>query len=256
MTVLGHELRGRGPQKVVLLHDWQGDHRNYDLALPFLDTDAFTYAIADLRGYGRSLSLPGPYTAAQSAADVVALADTLGWSRFHVVGHSMTAMVAQRVAVDARPRVASVVCANPVPAGGLQMPAENLAFFRSTITDDAGFGGLLAAICNRELSPRWTAYKLAVCRSSAPPEVRSAYLDMFNGTDFSGEARGLDVPLLVLLGEFDHEGLLEPAMRQTFGAWYPRAEFKTCLNAGHYPMQEMPPYYVAAIETFMARHPA
>jgi hypothetical protein len=50
----------------------------------------------------------------------------------------------------------------------------------------------------------------------------------------------------VLLGEFDRESLRKP-----FGAWYPNAEFKTCLNAGHYPMQEMPTYYVAAIEAFM-----
>ncbi len=256
MTVLGHEVRGQGPQRVILLHDWQGDHRNYALALPFLDTDAFTYALADLRGYGRSRDLAGPHTAAQAAADVVALADRLGWDRFHVVGHSMTGMVVQRVAIDARQRVASVVCANPVPASGLHMPEADLAFFRSTITDDTAFAGLLAAISNRELSPRWTAYKLALCRSSAAPAVRSEYLDMFNGTDFSRQARGLDVPLLVLLGEFDHEGLLEPAMRATFGVWYPRAEFKICVGAGHYPMQEMPPWYVAAIEGFMRRHPA
>jgi hypothetical protein len=44
----------------------------------------------------------------------------------------------------------------------------------------------------------------------------------------------------VLLGEFDRESLREASLRKPFGAWCPNAEFKTCLNAGHYPMQEMP----------------
>jgi pimeloyl-ACP methyl ester carboxylesterase len=253
MTI-GHELLGTGPEKVVILHDWQGDHRNYDLARPFFDAARYTYAFMDLRGYGWSRTIAGRHTAEEASADVLALVDHLGWPRFHVVGHSMTGMVVQRVALDGADRVKSVVAANPVPACGLQMPAENLGFFESTITNDENFRRLLREICNRELSPAWVEYKLARCRSSADPATRADYLRMFNATDFSARVQGTTTPILVLLGEYDHESLSEASMRRTFGAWYPNVEFKMCLNAGHYPMQEMPPYYVAAIESFMARH--
>ena len=252
--VIGHEVLGSGAQKVMIMHDWLGDHTNYDLARPFFDGHRFTYAFIDLRGYGWSRGLTGDHTATEAASDVISLADHLGWPRFHAVGHSMSGMIVQRLAVDAGMRVQSVVAANPVPACGMQMPAEAVAFFESTITDETNYRSLLTGICNRELSSRWVDYKLGQTRASVDPATRAAYLRMFNASDFSAEVRGLRTPFLVLLGEFDHESLREANLRKTFGAWYPNAEFKTCLNAGHYPMQEMPAYYVAAIEAFMARH--
>lgn len=253
MTI-GYELCGEGPEPVVVLHDWQGDHRNYDLVRPFLDRGAFRYAFADLRGYGRSRELAGEYSAREAAGDVLALAAGLGWERFHLVGHSMTGMVVQRLAIDAPARVKSVVAANPVPACGLQMPAADRGFFAATVTDDGAFAQLLAAISHPDLSPAWTAYKLEICRSSADAGTRMQYLEMFDRTDFAAEAQGLETPMLVLLGEHDHESLSEANMRGTFGKYYPKAEILVCRAAGHYPMQERPPYFAAVIERFMARH--
>jgi 3-oxoadipate enol-lactonase len=158
--VIGHEVLGSGVQKVMIMHDWLGDHTNYDLARPFFDVHRFSYAFIDLRGYGWSRALAGDHTATEAASDVITLADHLGWPRFHTVGHSMSGMVVQCLAVDAGTRVQSVVAANPVPACGLQMPAEDLAFFESTITDETNYRILLTGVCNRELHSRWVDYKL------------------------------------------------------------------------------------------------
>ena len=54
MELLGRLTIGDGPERVIVLHDWRGDHRNYDPMVPYLDTEAFTYALTDLRGYGLS----------------------------------------------------------------------------------------------------------------------------------------------------------------------------------------------------------
>ncbi len=251
---IGHRLHGQGAQRVIVLHDWQGDHRNYDLALPFFDTQACTYALADLRGYGWSRDIAGAHTAAEAAGDVIALADELGWDRFHLVGHSMTGMVVQRVAIDAGARVGSVVAANPVPASGMKMAEADLDFFRATIEDDEAFGQLLAAISNRELGRAWIAYKRQLCRDAADGAARADYLRMFNGTDIAAEAVGITTPMLVLLGECDHESLGEAAMQRTFGAWYPNARLEVIRDAGHYPMQEMPPYFAAVIDAFIQQH--
>ncbi len=66
-----------------------GDSSNYEPAIPYLDPVTFTYVFADVRGYGKSRYLKGEYTVTEIASDVFHLTDSLGWMRFHVVGHSM-----------------------------------------------------------------------------------------------------------------------------------------------------------------------
>ena len=251
---IGHKIKGNGTEQVIVMHDWQGDHRNYDGVLPYLDTDSFTYVFMDLRGYGWSREIMGEHTAAEAANDAIGLADHLDFDRFHVVGHSMTGMVVQRIAVDAGSRIKSVVASNPVPACGIAMPSENLAFFESSITDDDAFKTLLMDIVSPELSSTWQNYKLHICRDSADFATRSNYLRMFTSTDFSAEVGGIKTPILVLGGEYDHESLSETALNETFGRWYPNATIKICANAGHYLMEEMPIYFVSLIEAFMKNH--
>jgi len=166
----------------------------------------------------------------------------------------MTGMIAQRIAIDAGERVMSVVAANPVPACGIVMPPEGLAFFESSINDDTKFKALLMDIVSRELSPARQNYKLRICRDSADFSVRHDYLRMFTSTDFSSEAQGLGTPILVLGGEFDHESLSEENLNATFGSWYPNATIRICANAGHYLMEEMPVYFESVIEAYMRDH--
>lgn len=79
---LGFTQFGTGPEPVLVLHDWLGDHTNYDAVLPYLDGNAFTYAFVDLRGYGRSMHLTGDYSIDEIARDCLGVADALGWPGF------------------------------------------------------------------------------------------------------------------------------------------------------------------------------
>ena len=108
-----YALHGSGPQRVLVMHDWNGDHTNYDPILPYLNCTEFSYAFVDLRGYGASRDVPGRYTVGEIASDCMAVADELGWRRFHIVGHSMTGMAAQRIAADAPSRVKSAIAVCP-----------------------------------------------------------------------------------------------------------------------------------------------
>ena len=71
--ILAHEVTGTGPDKVIVLHDWLGDRRNYDDARPYLDMQSFTFAFADLRGYGGSVKMKGMFTSDEAAGDVLRL---------------------------------------------------------------------------------------------------------------------------------------------------------------------------------------
>ena len=253
MAHLGHDLRGNGPEGVIVLHEFLGDHRNYDPVLPYLDGAAFTYALADFRGYGRSKDLAGAYTLAEVVADVRDLAASLGWTRYHVVGHSMSGMVAQRLALDAGEAVKSMVLIAPVPASGFKADAAQKTALLSLLdADETAFAGIAARTGNR-YDPAWIAFKVAMARSASTPEARRGYLEMFTGNDFADAARGLKTPLLVVLGAHDAPFYRPDSLTPIYRDLYPHAEIAVCGDAGHYPMLETPPLLISLVQGFLRR---
>ncbi|RZJ01748.1 MAG: alpha/beta hydrolase [Brevundimonas sp.] len=249
--LLAHQLLGSGPGRVLVLHDWNGDHASYHPMWPCLDGERFTYAFVDLRGYGASRDLAGQYTVEEVAADAFAVADHLGWARFHLIGHSMTGVAVQRMAVDAPTRIASVVALCPMSAAGSPAPAEARDFFVSTTTDDDAFRRLLTFVTGG-LSKAWIEKKLLHSRTTASPACRRGYLDMFWHADFVDEVRGLKTPFLVVVGDKD-PGLDAALMERTFLDWHPNAQLRVIPNCGHYPMEECPPFLAGLIEAFLER---
>jgi pimeloyl-ACP methyl ester carboxylesterase len=65
--------------------------------------------LIDNRGIGQSTGGTERLTIPDLAEDALAVADALGLSRFHLLGHSMGGVIAQRVALAARARVRSAV---------------------------------------------------------------------------------------------------------------------------------------------------
>lgn len=85
----------------------------------------FRVIAPDLRGRGRSNSLPGPFGMHAHAGDLVSVMDALGIDRAIVAGHSMGAFVAVALADAAPERVSSLVLVDggiplAVPAGRTQ----------------------------------------------------------------------------------------------------------------------------------------
>ena len=125
----GAMILGAGPHKVLVLHGWFGHARAWGPLLDSLDTERFTYAFMDYRGYGARKDQTGAYTMDEIAADAIHLVDALGWGRFSVVGHSMGGMAALRVAVEAPQRVDRVLGINAVPPSGYPFNDEGWGFF-------------------------------------------------------------------------------------------------------------------------------
>jgi pimeloyl-ACP methyl ester carboxylesterase len=258
--VIGHEIVGSGPNKVLVLHGWFGDHTIWSEAASYFDRERFCYALPDYRGYGRSKAMAGEHTMREIADDALALADHLGWDRFSVVGHSMGGMAAQRIAVDVPERVQSLVCITPVPASGVPMPPEIAAVFARVATDDDAARNIISGSLGRRLSPTVTEHILEFTRRTTTSAAMTGYGLAFTQTDFSAEARHLKTPMLVLVGE--HDGGVSPDfVASTFPTLYRHAQFETLMNSGHYPMLEVAPWLVTLIEGFIAeqlapRHPS
>ena len=132
-----HKTIGTGPIKAVVIHGWFSDHRIFTPIFDALDTGRHSYAFFDIRGYGRSRDVAGAFTIGEVAADAIALADRLGWSDFHVIGHSMGGKAAQKVAMDAPARVKSVVAVTPVPAAALPFDDDLFGVFTKACEDDS-----------------------------------------------------------------------------------------------------------------------
>lgn len=101
----------RGEQRdapaVLALHGITASHVAWQLVAERLD--GIRLIAPDLRGRGRSNSLPGPYGMAQHAEDLAALLDAQGIDRVVVVAHSMGAFVAMVFAHRYPERVSELV---------------------------------------------------------------------------------------------------------------------------------------------------
>lgn len=141
--IIGHTLHGKGAEPVLVLHGWFADYTVFEPMLPWLDTGRFTYAFVDYRGYGKSRAIVGHYTIEELAQDAVALADHLGWRRFHAVGHSMGGKVLACILADTKGRVKSGVALTPVPASGVPLPPDQMALFESATDNDGARRGII-----------------------------------------------------------------------------------------------------------------
>ncbi|KAF0172918.1 MAG: alpha/beta hydrolase [Limisphaerales bacterium] len=255
--ILGHGHFGHGAEKVLVFHDWMGDAANYEPLLPYLDPNAFTYVFADVRGYGKSRHLTGDYSAGEVAADGFRLADKLGWQHFHLIGHSMTGMAVQRMALDdwtsgAR-RLKRVVAITPVAANGYPADEGTKQFLWNLIHErnlsEQGF----SLLTGQRLSPTWSRFKTNRHFQTSTEEALKGYYRMWLESDFSQEVRqaGVGTPFQVIGGRQDLPGFQEEHLRKTFGAWYASVQFAFITDAGHYPMHETPVYLASLIEQFL-----
>ena len=253
MTI-GHTIFGKGSEGVIVLHGWLSDHSVFEPMFPSLDTDTFTYAFMDYRGYGKSQNMAGEHTMKEIATDVIALADQLGWQRFHLVGHSMGGMAIQRIAVDACERVKSLVAITPVPACGVPFDDNGWALFSGAADNDANRRIIVDTTTGNRLSGHWLDWMVQRSRETTTRDAFADYLIAWAKTDFTAEVKGLQVPLLVLIGAHDPV-LNEEVMKGTYLTWYPKVALEVIANAGHYPMQETPVYLATTIQTFLGTHP-
>ena len=101
-------FKGNGPP-LLLLHGYPQTHLMWNKTAPEL-SKYFTVVVADLRGYGNSLVLPGGknhfnYSKREMAKDMVQLMGKLNFKTFFVAGHDRGGRVAHRMARDFRKKI-------------------------------------------------------------------------------------------------------------------------------------------------------
>jgi 3-oxoadipate enol-lactonase len=234
------------------MHEWLGDHANWEPTWPYLNVGRFSYFFVDLRGYGWSKEIPGIYSVLEAANDVLGVMDHHSCQRFHVVGHSMSAMVAQKLMLRVPARVKSIVAVCPVPASGFSPDKDALKSLQAVIDDDDAARKAILARGGSRYGDAWLNYKLGIARRASNKTAMHGYLQMFTKTNFAAEIHRAETPILAIVGNHDILFYREESVRKNFESLYPNFSLVVCEGAGHYPMLETPVFLGAQMEKFMS----
>lgn len=249
-TVLGHA----GPP-VILLHGLGSSSADWPEQRAALEPGYRVIAV-DLPGHGGSPLPRGALTIESMAADVAALLAHLAAGPAHVVGLSLGACVALRLALEAPGRVRSLTLVNAFarvqPAGPADVArlAMRLALLGTAPMDT------VAAHVARQLFP-WpeqrALYASAVSSLAATP--RRAYFAAMRALarfDARGQAAAIRQPTLLVTGDRDTSVPL--AAKLALAAAIPRARLLVVPASGHATPHDQPEAFNRALLEFLAQH--
>lgn len=238
------------PADVVLLHGVGLDHTMWDRVVPGLAAKARrTVHIPDLLGHGAAPDAPAGTTLADLAAPVAGLLAGAG-APAHLVGFSLGALVATRVALDHPDRVATLTLVSGV-AG--RSEAERAAVLDRLATARADLAATFDAAVDRWFSARWhaedpglAARVRAVLAANRPASYLACY-EIFARADAElwPELPQLAPPVLAMTGSEDPGST--PAMSEALAARVPHGRAVIVPGARHLLPQERPAAVVAAV---------
>lgn len=251
MTI-AERVIGDGPVKVLALHGWFGSGAGWGALSGLIDTERFSWAFLDYRGYGARRDEPGEFTLAEISADARALVRQLGWTDYGVVGHSMGAAAALRTWADDPDPVTALVGISPVPASGIPFDDAGWGLFDGAAREDGNRYAIIDLTTGNRHSPTWLNQMVAFSVAESTRSVFGGYLRAWAYASFVDDLPEPTIPVTAIVGE--HDPALGPdTVRATWLTHLPSSELEVLANAGHYAMYEKPVALVTLLERALTR---
>jgi 3-oxoadipate enol-lactonase len=209
----------------------------------------------DTRGHGDSPVPDGPYSMAELAADVLALADRLGAQRFAYVGVSLGGGIGQQLAHDAPERLgALVLCCTAARFGDAETWTERAERVRRE-----GTAWLVEANAPRWFTPALDGAPAEHARrvldglAVTPDEGYAACCEAVAGFDARPWLAAITAPTRVVAAAEDPATPVE--LTDELASTIPGADLVTIDAASHLGCVERPEAFTAAILDHLAHHP-
>jgi pimeloyl-[acyl-carrier protein] methyl ester esterase len=258
------ERRGDAARSLVLLHGWALNLRVFDALAAALARD-FTVIALDLPGHGRSPE-PGSLAregwtlerlAALAAPQLPRGALVLGWSLGGQLALQLARAAPERVAalvlVSTTPRfVAGDGWAHGVAPSVLAHFASHLGGdYRATVHDFLE----LQVRGSRDAAAALAALQAALfAQGEASPDVLARSLEVLRHSDLRAALPAIDVPALVIGGQYDR--VTPPGAARALAAALPRARHHELARCGHAPFLTHEAEFGALLREFAASLPA
>jgi non-heme chloroperoxidase len=242
-----------GGTPVVFLHGVTDSWRSFEELVPRLPAHVRSLAVS-LRGHGGSSRPDSGYLFTDMSADIAAFLDAVHIDRAVIVGHSMGASVAQRLAIDHTDRVRAVVLIGAF--ANLYRDPGLTAFFESSIA------GLTDPI-DRAFARDW---QLSTLARDIPPERldvfvgetlkvpsrvwKAAFSGFLTTPDFADGLRNVPAPALIIWG--DRDSYAPGADQERLAAMLPDARLSVYQGHGHAVHWESPVRVADEIGAFLA----
>lgn len=243
------ESTGAG-EAVVLCHGLGGNH-----AIWWRQIEAIAHGHRvitwDQRGFGNSTARSGRAGIDEAAGDLVAVLDALQIERAHLVGQSMGAFVALRVALEHPERTASLVLSTTLAGAD---PSHTRAL-RGAVPKlpRRGEHPVVSASFSEANPDLVVLYNLISSFGNKPPV--EAMLESMAAQRFTdGELAELNMPVLFLAADDDH--LCPPHIMRSAAERVPSSAVRVLANAAHSAYFECPDVWTASVLEFIDSSPS
>lgn len=252
MTILNYKKIGMGNTSIIVLHELMGSCKNYEPCFPYLDTKNFTYYFTDLRGYGLSKDYKGEYSCYEASNDVKNLITHLNLNSVHIIAHSMSTMIAQKLALIDK-RVKQLILITPISAAGIKMKPQAQKKLIESMKKNDNLIEHVVESASKRYKQAWRDYRIKMAYEASSLQARTAYMTMYLTTDFIEEVKDIKVPIKIIVGHHDLPAFHKNNIKKQFDGYYNDFEIIECMEAGHYPMIECPVYFATKVEEFVLK---
>jgi pimeloyl-ACP methyl ester carboxylesterase len=257
---LYYELHGDSGEPLVLVHGYTGDITDWRHQIPEFSR-SHRLLMLDERGHGRSQAPAdrSAYTISQMSHDVEALAEHVGFDRYHLLGHSMGGGVVQEIALRSPHKLLSLTLQNTAHHFNFDSDPA-IAAWRDQRFHMAETQGM-AAVADMEPPlpppPHMPPERLAETNERLSRMSVDAFIGAWNGlTGWEGiedRAQNIETPTLIISGDLDSPPLIEGSARLT--QLIPSAVVEVIPETGHSPQWERPALFNAALRRFLESRP-
>jgi len=245
---IAYTRQGQGTP-LVLVHGYPLDRTTWNEMLPLLEND-FDLIVPDLRGFGESDLVEGPYTISDMASDIAVLLDTLNTEKAILVGHSMGGYV---VLAFARMYPQRVLGLGLVSSQALaDSPERKKGRYESAdVVMKTGIGPVSESF-PALLSPdeRVQAFVRDLIAKQRPAGLAEALKAMAERDDSSSILSGFEFPVAILHGDAD--GLIPIQRAQEIKDAIPHATLLELPKVGHMPAMEAPEAVASALKKLVS----